>query len=167
SSVAMQENVLFNPTDKDLIIKFNNVEMEIVAGEEVECPEPRMARWVLKKYKYKGLVDLNYTEAQQKVHKDFEAFKRAQTLNGLKEIHKFAQLTLAREQQAVNNSASNGNSALDKLGFKVKAFEKRLEEISEMIADFMQEVKEEAEKPKRGRKKNEPVADQNEGTPQA
>jgi hypothetical protein len=163
----MQENILFNPTDRDILIKFNSVEMEILAGEEVECPEPRMSRWILKKYAYKGLVDLNYTEAQKKVHKTFEDFKRAQTLKGLKEIHKFAQKTLSWEQQAVNESASNGNSALDKLGFKVKAFEKRLEEIGEMIADFMEDVKEESEKPKRGRKKNEPASDQNESTPQA
>ncbi len=165
----MQDNVLFNPTDSDVTILFNGEEIEIKAGEEVECQESGLFRWILKNYSYKGVVDLNYGESQKKMFKNFEDFKRNQTLKGLKAINTHAQLTLAREQQAVNNSASNGNSAIDKLGFNVKKFEKRIEEIQSLIADLMEDTKElknSTEKPKRGRKKHESTSDQNESQTQ-
>lgn len=165
-SRIQHENILFNPTDKDVLVVYNSIEMPVESGEEVEVPETKMFRWILKNYKYKGLVDLTYGENMKKVHKTYEDFKRAKTLDGLKAIHEHAKLTLAREQQAVNNSAGNGGSALDKLGFKVKTFEKRVEEIAEKMADIVEAANDTVKKAKKG-KKDESLADQNESEAQA
>lgn len=129
--------IFLNPTNKPLVLKYDGREYPVDPFEEFEVQSRFMARHFEKKYKERGLVNITFTEGQQKIHKNYDAFYKVKCLEGLKALRDFAQLTLAREQQAVNEAALKSGSTVDSLFFKVGTFKEQLKEIEETIAKMM------------------------------
>lgn len=123
----------FNPTNLKIDMMFGGQPYEAEAFEEFVVEDPRMAKHFKKKYKEFGLIDVTYDEAAQKSFKTEKEFYNAQCMKGLEALRARAQLILAREQQAVNESALKNGSSVDNMFFKVKEFKDNLSDVESAI----------------------------------
>lgn len=155
-TVANSEIRFFNPTNKALDLKYNSLEFHVEPFEEFIVDNRFMAKHFEKKYKERGLVNITFTDGDRKIHKDYDAFFKAKCLQGLTALRDFARLTLAREEQAVNESSLKNGSSIDSLYFKVGSFKEKVKEVDDAIAKMMAPDKAADKK----QAKNEPRANQ-------
>lgn len=129
--------VFLNPTNTPIKTMFNGKVDYIKPFEEVEVQSSAMARHFQKKCKERGLVNITFTEGEKLRHKDYDAFYNAKCLEGLHALRDYTQLTLSREQQAVNEASLKNNSTVDNLYFKVDTFKAKLKEVQDAIANWL------------------------------
>lgn len=134
--------LVYNPTDVDVLLKYDGKEFVLGSGKELSLPNIKIHRWMLKKYRDKGIVNWTYGESEQKKFQTLEKFQRAQIIEGLKKLHNACLVHLALEQSAANESASTTNAPLDRMNFKVKDFEDRAKRVENALVKAMEQSNE-------------------------
>ncbi len=152
--------IFFNPTNKPIMMMFDGTEYEAEPFERFEVDDWRMAKHFEKNYKEYGIVNITFTEGAQKLFKNEKEFFNAKCMDGLKALKARAELTLAREKQAVNESAMKNGSTIDNMFFSVKKFEDDVKEAGDALAELTKKINDQKAQPSSDSKKYESRSNQ-------
>ena len=143
---------IFNTSGYEVEGMANGVFFKLDPFEERDVYPDEHGTHLCKSLAHKGVVHLNFSDSLQSKYKTYDAFKNAQTLNGLQSLRKTIHEAYINERQAIADLKQQRGSEYERELMNPDKFKNMLEEIDGWIAEAKAEAKEEQPK-KRGRQK--------------
>lgn len=129
---------LYNPSGWDVEVKADKRIYSIPAFSEKDVWETDHVRIILKSKKNQdlGIVHLVYDENMEKRYNTYEAFKKAQTLEGLNALLRFKKECLIAEKQAGMDIRHKAGTEADKALINPEKFEKDIKQVEKWINEI-------------------------------